>query len=61
MNYEDIPVGFGMALSQNPNGLRVFMSLSEKERSRVIIRTASISSKEEMRQYVNRLVESRSS
>lgn len=57
MNYEDIPVGLGMALSQHPNGLKAFMSLSEKERARVIIRSASIGSKEEMNQYVNRLVE----
>ena len=51
-----IPLGFGMALAQNPDAMDVFSSLTEEQRRRVLRKTSRIGSKEEMRAYVDSLV-----
>ena len=56
VNGEDIPLGFGMALAQNPKAMDVFAGLSQKQRKDVIRKTETIRSKEEMRSYVDSLV-----
>ena len=57
MRYADIPMGLGMALTQRPGGMEMFTSLSETAQKTIIKNAENINSKEEMRQYVNRLVE----
>ena len=51
-----IPLGFGMALAQNPDAMDVFSSLTEEQRRKVLRKTRRIGSKEEMRAYVDSLV-----
>ena len=51
-----IPLGFGMALAQNPDAMDVFSSLTEEQRRQVLRKTGRIGSKEEMRAYVDSLV-----
>ena len=52
----DIPMGFGMALAQNPDAMDVFSGLTQDQRRRVLEKTGRIRSKEEMRSYVDSLV-----
>ena len=52
----DIPLGFGMALAQNPDAMDVFSGLTQDQRRRVLEKTSRIRSKEEMRSYVDSLV-----
>lgn len=56
VNGEGIPLGFGMALAQNPKAMDVFAALSQEQRKDVIRKTGAIRSKEEMRSYVDSLV-----
>ena len=52
-NGNDIPLGLGMALMQNPNAYFAFAELDEKQQSEVISGTKSINSRDEMRMYVD--------
>lgn len=56
MERSEMPVGFEMALAQDPDAMRKFASLSEETRQRLIAGTHSVHSKEEMRQYVHRIL-----
>jgi len=53
--YEDIPMGLGMALVQNPKAMRCFASLSPSERRNIIEHTHGINSPAEMKRYVQSL------
>ncbi len=59
MKYAEIPLGFGMALTQHPGGMKMFTSLGESEQQRIIKYAEKITSEEEMRQYVNGLMDRR--
>ncbi|MDD6214252.1 MAG: hypothetical protein PUB42_03605 [Firmicutes bacterium] len=50
---KDLPMGFGMALAQNPEALEVFSGMSDEEKREVIDGTHRIRSKNEMRRYVD--------
>ncbi len=52
----EIPIGFGMALAQNPEAMQKFAMLSEEEKQQIIAGTHSVKSKEEMHSYVNELI-----
>lgn len=52
----EMPVGFGMALAQNPAAMQKFAMLSEEEKQKIIEGTHSVSSREDMHRYVNRLI-----
>ncbi|HHV51017.1 MAG TPA: hypothetical protein PLG48_00005 [Candidatus Avimonas sp.] len=54
----DLPLGFGMALAQNPGAMSYFASLSDEEKRKIIEGTRSIKSKQEMRAYVDNLASS---
>ena len=56
MEQNKIPMGLGMALSQNPKAMQKFAMLSETKKQEIISKTHSIQSKEEMNQYVNNIL-----
>ena len=51
-----IPLGFGMALAQNPDAMDVFSGLTQAQREQVLAKSRRIRSKAEMRSYVDSLV-----
>ena len=51
----NIPVGFGMALAQNPQAMSRFALMNESEQQRVIDGTHQIHSRQEMHAYVRSL------
>ena len=55
---QDLPMGFGMALLQDPRATRVFYAMSPAQQQEIIMRTHSISSKAEMRAFVSNLTHS---
>ncbi len=55
MKRDEMPVGFSMALAQNPEAMQKFALLSENEKKQIIDGTHSVKSKQEMHEYVNRL------
>lgn len=52
---QDIPLGFHMALMQNPEALCCYSNLSDAQKQAVIDGTRAVQSKEEMRRYVENL------
>ncbi|MBE6837181.1 MAG: hypothetical protein E7509_04205 [Ruminococcus sp.] len=55
MDKNEMPVGFGMALAMNPDAMEKFAALPEVKKQEIISGTHSVSSKEEMRQYVENI------
>ena len=59
MNINDtekgVPLGLGMALAQNNEALSRFAELSRQQRQHIIDRTHNISSKKEMKSFVDNL------
>ncbi len=55
MKREQMPVGFSMALAQNPEAMQKFAILSEDKKKQIIDGTHSIRSKQEMHEYVSKL------
>ncbi len=56
MKREQMPVGFSMALAQNPEAMQKFAMLSEDKKKQIIDGTHSVKSKQEMHEYVNKLI-----
>ena len=56
MKQDEMPIGFAMALSMNPDAMQKFAMLSEEQKRRIIEGTHTVKSKQEMHQYVQSLV-----
>ncbi len=52
MNNIDLPVGFAMALAQNPGAMEKFSALTDAQKQRIVDRTHSVGSRREMHQLV---------
>ena len=55
MEKTEMPVGLGMALAMNPEAMQKFASLPETKQQEIIKGTHAVSSKEQMRQYVEQI------
>ncbi len=55
MKRDEMPIGFSMALAQNPEAMQKFSLLTEDEKKQIIDGTHEVKSKQEMHEYVNRL------
>ncbi len=56
MKRKEMPVGFSMALAQNPDAMQKFAMLNEDKKKQIIDGTHSVKSKQEMHQYVNKIL-----
>lgn len=56
MKYYEMPIGLGMALAQRPEAMEKFAQLSEDKKKEIIEGTHSLSSKEQMHQYVEKII-----
>ena len=56
MTKDEMPVGFAMALAMNPEAMQKFGALSEEQKQQIIEGTHSVKSRDEMRRYVDSLV-----
>ena len=50
-----VPMGFGMALARNERAMQYFSSLTPEKRRSVVEASRAITSKKEMRSYVDSL------
>lgn len=55
MESNELPLGFGFALAQNPEAMRNFALLPESQRAQILHRVHAVSSKEEMQSLVDSL------
>lgn len=56
MQRDEMPMGFSMALAQNPEAMQKFAMLSEEKKKQIIDGTHSVKSRQEMHEYVNKLI-----
>lgn len=56
MKRDEMPIGFTMALAQNPDAMQKFAMLNEDKKREIVAGTHSIKSKDEMHRYVTNLV-----
>lgn len=56
MDKFEMPVGLGMALAKNPEAMQKFASLSDRQKWEVVSGTHAVSSKSEMKQYVENII-----
>ncbi len=56
MEHYQLPMGLSMALAQRPGAMEKFAALSESKKQEIINGTHSVSSKEEMRSYVDKII-----
>lgn len=59
MDYNELPVGFGMALSRNFPALNVWSALTEDQKQILANRVNSATTQEELNQIVNGLAANR--
>ena len=55
MDKGDMPLGFGLALAQDPGAMERFAALTESERQAFLNRARAVSSKGEMQALVSQL------
>ena len=53
--FAELPLGFGMALSQHPTAMERFTSMTDEQKQQVITQTHRIQSKQEMQAFVRSL------
>ena len=53
MDRNDLPLGFGFALAQNPDAMQRFSNLPEREQRALLQKAHTVSSKDEMQRLVN--------
>ncbi|MBE6933302.1 MAG: hypothetical protein E7464_07990 [Ruminococcaceae bacterium] len=53
MDRNDLPLGFGFALAQNPDAMQRFSNLPEQEQRALLQKAHTVSSKDEMQRLVN--------
>lgn len=58
MTKDDLPLGFGFMLAQDPQAMRLFAELPQDRRSEILQKAHSASSKEEMRLLISDLAAS---
>ncbi len=54
---DGMPLGFGMALAQNSRALERFSALPEQEKKNIVNGAREVTSRREMRAYVNAIAE----
>ena len=55
--YAELPLGFGIALAENPQAGRAFEALSAQQQQEVLSKTHAVSSKQEMQAFVQSLAD----
>ena len=55
MDFSNVPIGFGMELVQNETAMERYAALDESERQALLEQASSITTREEMRQFIDRL------
>ena len=54
---KDLPLGFGMALAQQPDAMNKISNMTEDEQNRILSEIHNIDSKQEMQSFVSRLAD----
>jgi len=53
MDFYKVPLGFGMALSMNPNALNAYSAMTDEQKRAVLNKAHNARSEQEMHEIVN--------
>ncbi len=56
MDYYKVPLGFGMALSMEPNALNAYSAMTDEQKQAVLARAHNARSQQEMHQIVRSII-----
>lgn len=56
MKQNDVPLGFGFALAQDPEAMQKFASMPEQKRQEILQKAQNVSDKNEMQTLVHNLI-----
>lgn len=56
MDFYKVPIGFGMALSMNPEALNAYSAMDEAQKQHVLNEAHNARSEQEMYRIVNRII-----
>lgn len=59
MNFEEVPVGFGMALAQNEEAMNAFAAMTKEQKQTIWTQARQARSKTEMQQLVDHIATTR--
>ncbi len=59
MDFNKVPMGFGMALSMNPTALNVYSAMTEEQKQEILDRANRAETRSEMHRIVNSLATNR--
>ena len=54
---KDLPLGFSMALAQQPEAMKRFSNMTMDEQSKILSEIHNINSKQEMQSFVSKLAD----
>ncbi len=57
MKKSELPIGFSMALIENPEAMKKFSMLSEEKKQTIVEGAHSVRSRSEMYRYVNEILQ----
>lgn len=55
MEFDELPVGFGMALAMNPPAWNAYSAMSDEQKQTILKKVRGVKSKEQMQRIVNSL------
>jgi len=55
MDYQKVPIGFGMALAMNPPAMNAYSAMTEQQKQEILARAYRAESQQEMHEIVNSL------
>ena len=53
MNFQEVPIGFGMALAQNEEAVNAYAMMTKEQKNAILAKAHNVRSEQEMRQLVN--------
>ena len=56
MDYYKVPIGFGMALTMNPNALNAYSAMTDDQKQAILDKAHNARSEQEMHQIVNSII-----
>lgn len=59
MDFDQVPIGFGMALAMNEPAMAAYAAMTQQQKQTVLMKAHSAKTKKEMHQIVSSIVENR--
>lgn len=57
MDFYKVPIGFGMALSRNPQALNAYSAMTDAQKQAILDRAHHADSEQEMHRIVNSIIQ----